>query len=120
MGTCNSNTLLTISTSRRSTAVSVGGGPGGAVLALLLARQGVKVILLEAHQDFEREFRGDTVHPSTLELLDQLGLYERLLEIPHAAFHEFPTHYPDGSISASTPLNVHSNTRTSWTCPRRA
>jgi 2-polyprenyl-6-methoxyphenol hydroxylase-like FAD-dependent oxidoreductase len=86
----------------------VGGGPGGAVLALLLARQGVKVMLLEAHQDFEREFRGDTVHPSTLELLDQLGLYERLLEIPHAAFYDFPTHYPDGGVSASTPLNVHS------------
>src|ERR671933_2416433 len=67
----------------------VGGGPGGAVLALLLARQGVRVLLLEAHQDFEREFRGDTVHPSTLELLDDLGLYQRLLELPHATFFDF-------------------------------
>jgi 2-polyprenyl-6-methoxyphenol hydroxylase-like FAD-dependent oxidoreductase len=86
----------------------VGGGPGGAVLALLLARQGVRVMLLEAHQDFEREFRGDTVHPSTLEMLDDLGLYERLLELPHATFFDFPTHYPDGSVSANTPLPVGS------------
>jgi 2-polyprenyl-6-methoxyphenol hydroxylase-like FAD-dependent oxidoreductase len=86
----------------------VGGGPGGAVLALLLARQGVRVMLLEAHQDFEREFRGDTVHPSTLEMLDDLGLYERLLELPHATFFDFPTHYPDGTVSANTPLPVGS------------
>jgi 2-polyprenyl-6-methoxyphenol hydroxylase-like FAD-dependent oxidoreductase len=84
----------------------VGGGPGGAVLALLLARQGVKVMLLEAHRDFERDFRGDTVHPSTQALLDHLGLYERLLELPHATFFDFPTHYPDGSISAPTPPRV--------------
>jgi 2-polyprenyl-6-methoxyphenol hydroxylase-like FAD-dependent oxidoreductase len=84
----------------------VGGGPGGAVLALLLARQGVKVMLLEAHQDFERDFRGDTVHPSTQALLDDLGLYERLLELPHATFFDFPTHYPDGSISAPMPLRI--------------
>src|SRR5919205_180193 len=82
----------------------VGGGPGGAVLALLLARQGVSVLLLEAHQDFERDFRGDTVHPSTLELLDDLGLYERLLELPHATFFDFPTHFPDGSVAAPSPL----------------
>jgi 2-polyprenyl-6-methoxyphenol hydroxylase-like FAD-dependent oxidoreductase len=86
----------------------VGGGPGGAVLALLLARQGVSVMLLEAHQDFERDFRGDTVHPSTLELLDDLGLYERLLELPHATFFDFPTHFPDGSVAAPTPLRAGS------------
>ena len=86
--------------------VVVGGGPGGAVLALLLARQGVRVILLEAHQDFQREFRGDTVHPSTLEMLDDIGLIDRLLELPHARFAEFPTHYPDGSISAPAPPRI--------------
>ncbi len=61
----------------------VGGGPGGAVLALLLARRGIPVTLLEEHEDFERDFRGDTIHPSTMELMDQLGLAERLLERRH-------------------------------------
>ena len=61
----------------------VGGGPGGAMLALLLARRGVSVTLLEMHKDFDREFRGDTIHPSTMEILDQLGLAEKLHEIPH-------------------------------------
>jgi 2-polyprenyl-6-methoxyphenol hydroxylase-like FAD-dependent oxidoreductase len=61
----------------------VGGGPGGAVLALLLARKGISVTLLEMHHDFDREFRGDTVHPSTLEILDQIGLADKLHEIRH-------------------------------------
>jgi len=61
----------------------VGGGPAGAVLALLLARRGVTVTLLEAHDDFDRDFRGDTLHPAVLELLDELGLAERLHELPH-------------------------------------
>jgi 2-polyprenyl-6-methoxyphenol hydroxylase-like FAD-dependent oxidoreductase len=58
-----------------------GGGPAGAMLALLLARRGVRVTLLEMHHDFDREFRGDTVHPSTLEILDQLGLADRVHEL---------------------------------------
>jgi 2-polyprenyl-6-methoxyphenol hydroxylase-like FAD-dependent oxidoreductase len=62
----------------------VGGGPAGAMLALLLARRGVAVTLLEMHKDFDRDFRGDTVHPSILEVLDQVGLAEKLLEIPHS------------------------------------
>lgn len=61
----------------------VGGGPAGMVLSLLLARHGVDVTLLEAHRDFDRDFRGDTIHPSTLELMDQLGLAERLHAMPH-------------------------------------
>src|SRR5271154_5779033 len=61
----------------------VGGGPGGAILALLLARRGIPVTLLEMHKDFDREFRGDTIHPSTMEILDQIGLADKLLEIPH-------------------------------------
>jgi 2-polyprenyl-6-methoxyphenol hydroxylase-like FAD-dependent oxidoreductase len=77
----------------------VGGGPAGVVLALLLARQGVEVLLLEAHHDFDRDFRGDTVRPSTLELLEQLDLLDRLLKLPHAKVADVPIHYPDGSIS---------------------
>jgi len=59
---------------RRTTCCIVGGGPGGAILSLLLARAGVEVTLLEAHPDFDREFRGDTLHPSVMEIMDQLGL----------------------------------------------
>ena len=61
----------------RTTCAIVGGGPAGMVLALLLARAGVEVTLLEKHADFLRDFRGDTVHPSTLALLDELGLWDR-------------------------------------------
>ena len=60
-----------------------GGGPAGMMLGLLLARAGVDVIVLEKHADFFRDFRGDTVHPSTLDLIDQLGLRERFEAIPH-------------------------------------
>jgi 2-polyprenyl-6-methoxyphenol hydroxylase-like FAD-dependent oxidoreductase len=81
----------------------VGGGPAGMVLALLLARQGIDVVLLEAHETFDREFRGDTVHPSTLELFDQLGLVDRLLEMPQARGNDFPIHFPDGRV---TPPNT--------------
>jgi 2-polyprenyl-6-methoxyphenol hydroxylase-like FAD-dependent oxidoreductase len=67
----------------RTTCCVVGAGPAGAVLALLLARRGVAVTLLELHGDFDREFRGDTIHPSVMEIMDELGLAERLLELPH-------------------------------------
>jgi 2-polyprenyl-6-methoxyphenol hydroxylase-like FAD-dependent oxidoreductase len=70
-------------TKENTTTCIVGGGPAGAVLSLLLARRGVPVTLLEMHRDFDREFRGDTIHPSILEVLDQLGLAEKLHEIPH-------------------------------------
>lgn len=61
----------------------VGGGPAGMMAALLLARGGVRVQVLEKHGDFLRDFRGDTVHPSTMEVLSQLGLLERFLARPH-------------------------------------
>src|SRR5262245_34018175 len=66
----------------------VGGGPAGVMLSLLLARAGVPVVLLEARKDFDRDFRGDTIHPSTLEVLDQIGLADRLHELPHAKMRE--------------------------------
>lgn len=67
---------------KRTTCCIVGGGPAGIVLGLLLARCGVRVTVLEKHADFLRDFRGDTVHPTTLRLLDQLGLYERFAQLP--------------------------------------
>ncbi|WP_432072601.1 FAD-dependent oxidoreductase [Streptomyces wuyuanensis] len=66
----------------RTTCCVVGGGPAGTVLGLLLARAGVDVTVLEKHGDFLRDFRGDTVHPSTLALLDDLGLAERFARLP--------------------------------------
>ncbi|MEV0319944.1 FAD-dependent oxidoreductase [Streptomyces sp. NPDC050658] len=66
----------------RTTCCVVGGGPAGMMLGLLLARAGVDVTVLEKHGDFLRDFRGDTVHPSTLRLLDELGLGERFARLP--------------------------------------
>src|SRR5687767_2103837 len=63
--------------------IIVGGGPAGVMAGLLFARAGVSVRVLEKHADFFRDFRGDTVHPSTMEILDQLGLLGRFLERPH-------------------------------------
>lgn len=61
----------------------VGGGPAGIMLGFLLARQGVDVLVLEKHADFLRDFRGDTIHPSTLEVMGELGLLEDFLSRPH-------------------------------------
>lgn len=58
----------------KTTCCIVGGGPAGTMAGLLLARAGVEVTVLEKHPDFLRDFRGDTVHPSTVRLLDELGL----------------------------------------------
>ncbi|MFD1832229.1 FAD-dependent oxidoreductase [Streptomyces desertarenae] len=74
--------------SEKTTCAIVGGGPAGVVLGLLLARAGVEVTVLEKHADFLRDFRGDTVHPTTLRLLDELGLYERFAALPHSKVHD--------------------------------
>src|SRR5437870_12498598 len=60
-----------------------GGGPAGMMLGFLLARAGIDVVVLEKHNDFLRDFRGVTIHPSTLVLLDQLGLADEFLTLPH-------------------------------------
>jgi 2-polyprenyl-6-methoxyphenol hydroxylase-like FAD-dependent oxidoreductase len=64
--------------------VIVGGGPAGMMYGYILARAGVDVIVLEKHKDFLRDFRGDTVHPSTLEMMHELGLLDEFLKLPHS------------------------------------
>src|ERR1700751_1638857 len=62
---------------------TAGGGPAGMMLGFLLARAGVDTVVLEKHADFLRDFRGDTIHPSTLELMHELGLLTAFLRLPH-------------------------------------
>src|ERR1700710_3296976 len=66
-----------------TTCLIAGGGPAGMMLGFLLARAGVDVTVLEKHKDFLRDFRGDTVHPSTLQVMRELGLLEEFLKLPH-------------------------------------
>lgn len=81
-----------------TTCVVVGGGPAGAVLAYILARNGVDVTLLEMHQDFDRDFRGDSLHPAILEVMDELGLAGRLLQLPHTKWSRLSAQTPAGPI----------------------
>jgi hypothetical protein len=67
-----------------TTVCVVGRGPAGMILSLLLVRQGIRVTLLESHDDFDREFRGDTLHSTTMELMDELGLMERVEPLIHS------------------------------------
>ena len=66
-----------------TTCVIAGAGPAGLMLGFLLARQGVDVVVIEKHGDFLRDFRGDTIHPSTLEVMSELGLIDEFLKLPH-------------------------------------
>ncbi|MBA3420930.1 MAG: FAD-dependent oxidoreductase [Thermoleophilaceae bacterium] len=75
----------------------VGGGPAGLVLALLLVRHGIGVAVLEKHEDFLRDFRGDTVHPSTLDVMDELGLGDRIRELPHRQVDGLRVAFADGT-----------------------
>jgi 2-polyprenyl-6-methoxyphenol hydroxylase-like FAD-dependent oxidoreductase len=72
-----------MASTHQTTCCIVGGGPAGVMLGYLLARKGVRVTVLEKHKDFFRDFRGDTVHPSTLELMYELELLEEFLHVPH-------------------------------------
>lgn len=72
-----------------------GGGPAGMMLGLLLARAGVSVLILEKHSDFLRDFRGDTLHPSTLEIIHELGLLERFLQLPHQKVSRIKARFGD-------------------------
>jgi 2-polyprenyl-6-methoxyphenol hydroxylase-like FAD-dependent oxidoreductase len=84
--------------SERTTCLVVGGGPAGMVLGLLMARAGVEVTVLEKHADFLRDFRGDTVHASTLALLDELGLGDVFAAMPHRTIDRVQVQLDSGAV----------------------
>jgi len=86
---------MSTSDTRSPTCVIAGAGPAGLMAGLLLARSGVDVTVLEKHQDFLRDFRGDTIHPSTLEVLAEVGLLERFLARPHQQLQ-----YAEGQVGS--------------------
>ncbi|HYW62718.1 MAG TPA: FAD-dependent oxidoreductase [Bradyrhizobium sp.] len=79
----------------------VGGGPAGMMLGYLLGRAGVETIVLEKHADFFRDFRGDTVHPSTLQVMDELGLIDGFLKLPHQEIQKMEGQFGGSSIRIS-------------------
>jgi 2-polyprenyl-6-methoxyphenol hydroxylase-like FAD-dependent oxidoreductase len=88
----------------------VGGGPAGMMLGYLLARAGVDVVVLEKHADFLRDFRGDTIHPSTLELMHELGLLDEFLRLPHRKVERL------GGLIGDVRVTVGDFTKLSSTC----
>src|SRR5579864_752654 len=87
-----------VSDGSRTRCVVVGGGPAGMVLGFLLARAGVEVVVLEKHADFFRDFRGDTIHPSTLELMYELGLLQDFLSRPHQEYQRIGAQIDDFEV----------------------
>jgi 2-polyprenyl-6-methoxyphenol hydroxylase-like FAD-dependent oxidoreductase len=83
----------------KTTCCIIGGGPAGIMLGFLLARSGVDVTVLEKHADFFRDFRGDTIHPSTLELMYELGLLDKLLAIRHSEIHRASAFVGDQTVT---------------------
>jgi 2-polyprenyl-6-methoxyphenol hydroxylase-like FAD-dependent oxidoreductase len=83
-----------------TTCCIVGGGPAGMMLGFLLARAGVDVVVLEKHADFLRDFRGDTIHPSTLEVMHELGLLDEFLKLPHRRVERL------GGVVGDTPVQI--------------
>jgi len=92
-----------------TTCAIAGGGPAGVMLGFLLARAGVPVVVLEKHADFFRDFRGDTVHPSTLELIYELGLLDAFLKVPHEKIERLSLQFGDTNIELAelTHLPTH-------------
>ena len=113
---------------RQTQVCVVGGGPAGLMLGLLLARQGIEVMVLEKHADFLRDFRGDTVHSSTLTLLDRLGLGEKMAALGGQRAKQLRMTFDDGTFTiadfsrlpARHPTCCSCRNGTSSTCsPRR-
>jgi 2-polyprenyl-6-methoxyphenol hydroxylase-like FAD-dependent oxidoreductase len=86
---------------RRATCCVIGCGPAGAMLGLMLAREGVDVLVLEKHADFLRDFRGDTLHPSTMEIMDELGLADGLLELRHTKAQRITARLPGRTVTVA-------------------
>jgi 2-polyprenyl-6-methoxyphenol hydroxylase-like FAD-dependent oxidoreductase len=94
----------------RTSCCIAGGGPAGMMLGFLLARAGVDVVVLEKHKDFLRDFRGDTIHPSTLEVMHELGLLEQFLRLPHEKARHL------SGIIGDTPVQIADFTRLPTRC----
>jgi 2-polyprenyl-6-methoxyphenol hydroxylase-like FAD-dependent oxidoreductase len=102
----HSETLSPLTEARRrivdvthTTCCIVGGGPAGVVLAYMLARRGIAVSLLEEHLDFDRDFRGDTLQPGAMELMDELGLADQLLQLRHAKLRVVTAETSSGPVT---------------------
>src|SRR6201991_5352989 len=90
-----------ISNSQSTKCCIAGGGPAGMMLGLLLARAGVDVLVLEKHADFLRDFRGDTIHPSTLEFMHELRLLDEFLRLPHQKVVQLTAQVGDTTVMAA-------------------
>jgi len=88
-----------------------GGGPAGMMLGFLLARAGVQTLVLEKHADFLRDFRGDTVHPSTLEVIHELGLLGDFLERPHQEITQVGGQVGSQSVVLGDFTHLHAHCR---------
>ncbi len=99
---------------RRSLSVQcciVGGGPAGMMLGYLLGRSGIKTVVLEKHADFFRDFRGDTVHPSTMQVMQELGLLDDFLKIPHQQLTQMQ------GVFGATPIRIADLSQLRTACP---
>ena len=85
----------------------VGGGPAGMMLGYLLGRAGIETLVLEKHADFFRDFRGDTVHPSTLQVMDELGLIDGFLKVPHQRLQKLDGQFGEESIRIADLGRLH-------------